>query len=586
MRIPTLEGPKVAATEKPRQYGNANFDVGAEGVKRAAAGLGQSVDTAIKAQRAMEAQAKREAQAVSLANADAEFTKSGTFAFHGSTTKDPKWGIDATKPEPLLSKRGQDAVAQSGETLSWLEKERERIAKGITDEEARGEFLNRSVRSLEGYRAKAEGYTAQEIERSKVDAVKNTAASALDAIAADHDDPEAVAQHMQSVETAIRNVGGPKEEQDVKIRAVYQEATKARLNQFLSKNDWEGAENLFEQTKQDLGPGADKFAKVISTMKEDQQAERIAQALVEESRDPESGVADEEWALSGVDEKVAEGPLRDEVKKRIGPRLAQEQENYRREIKKTYGRALGAFLENGEDIRAIDSEDKAYLLEHDSEKWAALVDRSNAAARRKRGGRKGSGGSKDSAAQVKAFVALQAEMASDPEKFAAQSDEDFAHEYFDRLGPSLYKQAGGRFAALKKEDPIKAGEFSRFINDEVNGNEALKRKGTADQFRAFMGDQRRAFLEKNKREPNYDDMEAMRQAAWKTTVEKGWLYDSETPAFKAKRAAPKPAPQARPPNTAAPTSLERPTKGERVKQLKANGLTQADALKILRSEGY
>jgi hypothetical protein len=125
-------------------------------------------------------------------------------------------------------------------------------------------------------------------------------------------------------------------------------------------------------------------------------------------------------------------------------------------------------------------------------------------------------------------------------------------EWGPRLDPKDFDVAGSLFAATKKDKKESMAEFSRYVGDRVREAPMFQRQtskaaqveatNAANQYRAFMGDARRDFIAKNKREPTREEMDAMDAAAWTHVVTKKSLFgidalwpDSETEAFKTPR---------------------------------------------------
>lgn len=592
-RVPTYGEAKVQSQGLRPQFSNLNTDTGADALARGVGQFASGVENAVSAH-------EQKANALAVTEMETRFQREVTTGMVGdSTSGDPtqtgefregEWGLDtrpgATNkagPKGFLSLKGTAAAEKSAETMEWLDKRQKELAQELANQKARDLFLLRTGGVKEDTRRRIEGHVATQGQAAMVAALDARSAAALSEVAVSYRDPATVARQQAAVEGPIRALQLSKEDGDARVALWRAQVAGVRLEQFLAAKDWRGAEELFAEVKPMLGPKAAQFEKVISAVKMDQQAERYAADFVESARDPATGRVDSAKAVASVD-AVPEGPLRDEVRQRAEHRVAVEGKAWNQRVDGVYGRAFSTYLKNG-TLSAVDSKDKAWLVENAPEEWRKLqmMGRSDAGYARDRARERTSGGG-ETDAQREALLRLKADLVENRERYNEMTPEEFTREWGHQLSPGGYNHAGTLLAAAKKEPPGSSGEFSRFVNDEVRGSPSLKSKRTQDQFRAFMGDQRRDFLARNKREPSYEEMEAMRQSAWTTTHEKGWLWDSEfAPAFKRRTEEKAGAP--RPPSLPPPTSLDKPTKQDRIRQLKGK-VSAAEAVRILTAEGY
>jgi hypothetical protein len=331
--------------------------------------------------------------------------------------------------------------------------------------------------------------------------------------------------------------------EEAKVRA---EAYAIAIQSRLQAKDWEGAEAAFTTYGAKLGPRATQLKAAIATLKQDIQGEAAAMKLVEDARDPATGRIDAAKAYAGVD--TVPGPLRDEARQRLEHRVGVEEKKWKQQVDTHYDRAFTAYLTGG--LGSVDSTDKAWLIQNAPEEWDKLRRKAIADADRLRWLRDRDArgpAERETQAEREALVELRADIAANPERYREMTTEEFTSAWGHRLSDPGYKEGGGLFASTKKEPKGTAAEFTRFIADEVRGNPELRNKKFADQFKADMGDRRRAFLSQHKREPTLDELEEMKAGAYAKTIRKGLLFDSEVPAYRLRKTDEPPAEKKAPP---------------------------------------
>lgn len=529
MKIPMQEDPRVAPRPLGTPYTELDRSTGlkdvAQGVEQLGAGLGQYEQAQQKA--------KREADEFRRDDADLQMGKVVNQHLYDKDTG-------------FLNQQGENAL-NSQPTLESIDKARKSIAEGLANDEQRKGFDLRARARIEQARTAMERHGYEQRLNVYKNVADGQAQLALDTAAAD----------PASVDTAVGKVlvgpdgspgpmrrylmaqGLPTEEiqaQEAKFRA---QAYTAAVQTYVNAKDWRNAETLFTKVEGQLGPGGKALKATIGTLKNDTLAEATAMKLTQEATagDPDAPRVDDTKARTSLD-AMPEGPLKDEARKRLDSRLTDAGKDWKGRVDSHFSRALTGYETAG--WGGIDSNDKRWLLHNAPEEFRKLERYAQEDSERKK--RVGRERYQETDAERNALTALRAEIASDPDHFKDLTPDAFISQYHDGLSPSGQKVAGALFAATKKEPKGNAGEFTRYIVDEKRSNPELKSKAVGDQFSAFMGDRRREFLDQHKREPNLEEMETMKAAAFQDFVKKGLLWDTHTPAFRVK----KPAPDARP----------------------------------------
>jgi hypothetical protein len=401
-----------------------------------------------------------------------------------------------------------------------------------------------------------EVHASQQVTAAEQASQKAMVEEGLTAISAAYNDEEAVQTQFGIMADGLRKSALSKEDGDGKVLKLQQEIAAVRINQYLAEGDHPGAQRTFEASKAVLAPkDAVDFRKAIAATKLDVESEKTARSIIGIARPDGGGPVDENQAIAAV-EAIPEGPERVKVQGLVEHYAALANKEWGNTVDKQYTGALSTYLKASADKPAdpravIPKGQQDWLIEHAPEKWEALMDRYAHDSRR---GKKLGGGRGGGADRAKALIEFKADVAANPEKYAdpGYTPDNFMSEWGARLDPKDLDVAGTQFAATKKEKKESIAEFSRYIGDRVRESPMFEKQtgkaasvaaeNAANQYRAFMGDARRDFIAKNKREPTREEMDAMDAAAWTHVVTKKSLFgidalwpDSETEAFRMPR---------------------------------------------------
>lgn len=465
--IPYQAEPQVAARPIANAYGRQNFDTGLEKV---ATGLQQVGDTVEKQYQL----AKAKADAVAANDAVAQYQHDNTTAFYGDSRQgaaapnelapgeaasqqslDRVWSDEnkSPAPQPLSRLRGKAAAEGSVDTLDWLEKRRLEIAEKLSNDKQRELFLQHSQDMFEQSRSRAEGHVSSEIQQAEVASLEGRKQVALTDIANNFADEKSVAEASAAVATTLHAFALSPEDGQAKVAAWNAEVAKVRLNQFFATKDWKGAQALFSKVKEQLGPQAPQFEKAIATLREDQQAEGAAAQLIERATDPENRRVNPNKAFAELD-SIEDVPLRDEVRKRLEQRVAVAERDWTRRVSNVFDLALADYIKGGDNIYAVNSSAKAWLLNNAPKEWRQIENM----AKSDKDAEKGAPPTPEQEMSMTRFLV---DVNDHPEKYATMTTPEFNTQVRPLLAPRDREHAGAVLAQMhgKANKPEELGNI-------------------------------------------------------------------------------------------------------------------------------
>lgn len=539
-RVPILEAPSVQS--RPVATPDAKLDT-RDGTEAIAEGAGQLAEGTEHLDRAIQKAKQRAIEVITDDGATAlqHFTNGRL----QGTTSEP--GAVGGQGEPgFLSTRGMTAAAASKDTLDSITKKRKEISTSLTDPEARKLFEKKTNHIFEGAFATIEHHVAGERAQAEQATLKARAESGLQTIANSFADPLTVETETKAVETSIRRLQLSPEDGDAKVAEFKTESTKVRLNQYLASKDWEGAQSLFAQTRDQLGGQAATFQKHIDAVKVDSQAETVAREAVGRALQPD-GRIDSTAALEQV-EKVAgkDTPLLDEARHRVQQRVMQADNAWEKQTKEISSTAFSQY--NARGWPGIDAQVRQDLNERNPPLYNRLKDDWERRWKEHKGNKADA-----RRAQLELNrIALNDYQALPVEERATANLDDFAQNYpgLDEVGRSALGPAQRRAS-----DTVQKGEAqpeSEFLKEAtaaaqnvVRGKEPLATY-KAEATLAFED-----FREKHKRQPTRDEADKLIANLVLKVKKPGLLWDSEEFSFQAaararKEGAAQPEPSAKP----------------------------------------
>lgn len=514
-------------------------------------------------------EAKRQAKAISKAQADAAYFRAETEVVVGGSNRrslidqafenpdgaDPQ--ASDVKDEPgYLSTRGREAYAKSGEAIDAVRKRAEQIAKdNFSDPADREEWLTHNLGALTNTERRIEAHAAQQFEVARKDAAEGIRASALDGIA-NANDAATAAEYTQAAEARLRELAPSKEGGDADVAKFRQDALAVRIAKMLSDGDVAGAEQQYELAKTHFGATGPKVKAAIDAAKKaqgvqkfDVEAQQRVDALVEAGTKP-NGQPD--FAVMDAKmETIPAGPLRDEVEQRMTHAKTKAARRWDARVSREYDGALSTYLQAG-SLSAVDPKAKSWLIENAPEEWAKLKAKERADASYWRNLREGK-----QEVDPRPLVAAKADIDERADYYRSLTPEAFFREpAVQGLNPNALKEVGNYWAGMRKRDPIPDGEFNRDVSARIGQSPALQKdKAAAQAYRARMNQERLEFLKNNNnKEPDYAERDAMDDRATReVVVGKKWgFFDDKRPAYTVPAAGPAAGPAFGPPASAKP----------------------------------
>jgi hypothetical protein len=335
------------------------------GIAQLGAGIAQA-GTAIGR---MVEEERQKAEAVQITNLETGLEQDWTELFH-----DDKAGLRSKVGESAFT-TGEDA-----KTLAEMQKRAQARLKAVPSERARGVAALRLQGWMASREREVEGFVSQQRRAAELSAVEARKVAGLDAAARSYADPKALEESIVPVETSIRALSPSKEAADVEVsqyRAVVVgsaiDAALARRYGDVPAPDVTAARGVLEANREALGPAAaGKLQAKIDGAGRDTEAAGLAGQYLELATDDETGQVNEAQALAPVEE-IADVALRDEVRTRTKALVGLANAQWKKRQEGQLSAANTILLENGDNINAVPSGLKSWLVKNYPEGWRSLV---------------------------------------------------------------------------------------------------------------------------------------------------------------------------------------------------------------------
>lgn len=325
----------------PRSISTGPGDAGFGAIAQGAAAIGGAADMAYR-EYEMELQKKRVADARDELT---QYERDTTQGLYGNSSPKPnsgssivEGGEQGASPTPgFLSTRGKAAADSGGAFLDDLAEKRRARAEKIEDPETRALFLRTSADAYEGTRKQVEGHVLREIERAKEDSVKAAADEAVRAAAVDPANDDLAGGRIAQVSGAISMLSTSPEDATRRTTAVHADVAEARLGALLARGDWKEAERVFADNKHVLGAKVAPIEKAIETARKGAEAEVRAGQIVS-SATSVTGEVNQAAVLAKLrslpgDEQKALRPI-------VYQQMAEQEQAYAADVKRV---STGAF---------------------------------------------------------------------------------------------------------------------------------------------------------------------------------------------------------------------------------------------------
>lgn len=597
-RIPTQflpqVGPSGQGAPMPRNAPVGGFDALTRGAQQFGQGLGGQLEKAAAEYDKREEESREKARAAEVAEGETEWTKYRTERKYGRRASGKGEAFDAaeeafngeeTEQPGYFNTKGDEAFEKAPETFDSIEKKRQEIADNMSDEDARQAFLKRTAPHLEEDRAHIEQYAGKQRQVADAATLEAREEAALEAIRANPNDWVGVTSETAALEEPIAKLGLSAEDKKARVEAWRRKAGVAQVVSQLNAGDWAAAEKTLESKRATIGDEAgEKLEAQIARLKGDHSAQAAASSIAAAAADKETGRINEAKALQLLEQTPIE--QRKAVSDRLDHLIVQNERMWRQEVSTTYDSAFSTYLQT-RDLDQVRPSTKAWLVKNAPEKWDELEQKAKRDREYWKKLLRGENAEGSTRAEQLALVELQSDLVRNPEKYANMSPQEFDYEWGARLSPSGYKIGGKAFADASKGDRLSDAEFSTYVNQLVDTyprfavenpadrQEKLDKGQLADAFRADFGEARRAFRDREKRNPTMSEVQspdfqkqiwtnALKRSGIKLEMQLPEMDFSDTP----------------------PIHAAKPSKAARARELKDTGLSNADIAKQLTAEGY
>jgi hypothetical protein len=232
MKVPVYDSPQVAPQESrvPVDSVSAPDHSAAD---RAIAQAGQAVDVGVAAYSRAAEKARQQAIASTATDAETAFTKAATAEVHGDS---------ASGTPGFMQLQGRAAEAEGGPVMQRIEKHRQDIANGLTNEQAKKLFLQRTGGQVESYRAGVETYVTGQRRVADVATLKARADAGLESIRANWYNLGEAEHQTAALEGPIRALALSPEDAEADVKRWHGAVAATQVDSQLDRGDWQSAE--------------------------------------------------------------------------------------------------------------------------------------------------------------------------------------------------------------------------------------------------------------------------------------------------------------------------------------------------------
>lgn len=458
-RTEALPAPRVSVDTR-----GAFGGIVGEGLQQLGAGAEQAVSQFEQLRR----QEKEKADAIATAEAEAKFNSARNERLYNRDTG-------------LLNLQGKAALDATQGVYTDLEKSRQELAKGLTNDEQRRLFMLRTGGSMEDVRRQGETHFAREKSNYGKSVVDGLSSTAMTAITSSYADQKTVDRQIASVEGPLRvwakDAGLSPEETESHVARWRAAAQKARITQALSLEDADTAKAIFSQVKDELGPDGAQLQHAIQLLDGKQEGDRTALTILRSAK-RKNGFIDDGKVAHAL-EALPAGSKKDQTELALQKYVALERQAENDKVNSYFRSAFSAFLK-GHSITDVPATTKAWLVDNAPEEWAKLEQLQESWRNR--------GAKEASPKQNVAWAALQWEIAQKPEAYANMSLEDYAKRWSPALTEKDWMQGAEKIAELKAHANKPDGNLDLPVRAQQvviqRGKEAglFDEKGGPDQF--------------------------------------------------------------------------------------------------------
>lgn len=600
MKVPTLEAPKINNRPIGAEYSNLDYRSGVEDIAKGIGDFGQSADKILERHD----KALAEADTTQASTGLGELQRDGNSALLGESSP-------LGQTPGFLSLRGEEAVKNSAPTLEKLQKLRDKISEERMQNPRQRRLFDRdSQKIFEGFRSKVEGHTSTEFQAARKSEAVARLQESMRSVGVDPFDEKEIARQETLLTGPIHANSDSEEQANAALNKWRGDVAKLQLDTLDRLNDWKGAQELYEKKKGLLGADAPKYLAAIGKMRNEVEAEQKKDAIISMSRDFDTGFVSSSAAEDALT-KLEDGPLKDEVRKRLEHQLIVEDGRKKEVITEARRHARAQYNVGG--LSSVPRTERDHLNQLDPDYFGRMEDDADIRYRRHKAEKTGDAAFRREQARINK-LALQHFLAKPPEERASLNvDDEYMGQGVDDVGLGDIK-VKQRQAKDSVDKTFHVGETEFWQTVKAKSKGVLK---TDDQMTAQEGYTRdwyqRYRREHDGKEPTRQEMLdfAEQSVAEEVTAEPWYRRDKrEYPAERWQRQqkdrtvpAPTSAPAGKAPKTAAPAAdddglvvplvndelvvpLSKLSRAERAKQLARDGLTREEGARKLLEEGY
>lgn len=575
------------------------FEALTRGAQQLGQGIGNQLESAASEYDKRVEESRKKALEAEVVEGDTEWNKYRTERKYGRTASGKGEAFDAAEeafndePNELpgyFNLKGDDAFKAGPETFEAIEKKRQSIADSMGDEEARELFLKRTAGDLDGDRSEIESYRGKQRQVADLATLEARKEAALEAVSANPNNLSEVDRQGAALEQPIRRLGLSDVDREARVKEWQAQLVTAQVSGQLSRGDWQSAETVLQNKGEQLPIATrEKLSAAVEKHKLAGEAEGLAGRIVAVSSN-ERGELNQAAALRELNQL----PL--EQQKRVRPvleqRMKEQEQAYAADTKRVSTSSFTLYNRMGSRFFATELADE--LNERNPELFNRLENDARAETERLRRHRRDT--AEDRRAQAAANTIARNLFLAMPMSEQSQSDVD---QFLVGRGVDEQTRTAIMVDKRRAADVVQKGQavpLAQFVDDAVanassflapassSKEDRFAAKEAEDEFRARATDSWMKQREKNKGAlPSTEETNALIADLVKPMVPRNARQASQSAGVIAGAGTQKVRVLEELDFSGAPA---KPTKGARAKELKAEGLSNADIAKKLTAEGY
>jgi hypothetical protein len=571
VKIPVPELPKAQVRPVGAPYDTSDYKSPLNELAKGIGEASQAVDRV--------AQVRERARAVNVNDALAEAERHLLPLAHGGGDKEHP-SLYHEDGEGFLTTRGKRAAELSTTVLEQADRALAKVRDALPDDDQRAMFDSKVATHRLSLQRQVQQHVNEQIRVAEGASLKGRQETTLRWVASNYAGDEAdIAKRVGDVTSLMQAVAPDPEAGRAEVERFEAAVATTRLEMYLAKQDWEGAEQFYARQRGKLGKEAPQYAKQIENLRTEREGEATAQRLIAANTDA-VGRLDERTLWEGFN-GLPNTKVRDEVKQRLASRIADSRAMWKQQTEEHYFDAYTSFIQNGQRLDQVNPKTRQWLETFAPDDWhklvrAAEIHAEHLLVKKERAKRP----QPETWGQREALAQLRSDMTEFPATFAEMSMGEFTRHYglnedgTSVLSPEGYKTAVGVFVELKKRDRLSLEKQREFIENEVKVHPQMsKDKKMAQAFRTVFSDDIAAHREEKKREPTRPELEKIRDGVWTTITREylGGLIKTQKTTVRERGTRPTTGPAAAAPGPVTPPTGATPSGPEAARENRRDG---------------